>query len=130
MHLGLGDSRSSWLLWNSFAADLLAGLFSLNLGSVILSDSLLEGFSALRFLDVLNSDVKSLVNDSASNLFVDNNAEGVCSNVEYSSSLSLVVFVRHSLVEGRVNFDVNEVTSLVICQDFAKREVATSSEWL
>ena len=62
---------------------------------------------------MLHSDVKPLGYDSVSNLFVDDNSEGSGVNVKDSAGSSVIVFVRHGLVNGTIDNDVNDITDLV-----------------
>ena len=130
LNAGLGNSGLSGLSGKPLAGDLLSPLLGLDLLGVVLPDTLLEGFSALTLLEMLDSDVESLVNDSSSDTLVDNHSEGMSGHVEDSTSLSLVVLVWHSLVESRVNLDINDVTSLVICHDLAQGKMTAPPEGL
>ena len=98
---GFGDVNSasiSWLSVNSLGVDLFTSSLSFSLLGIVFSHSSLEGLSALTLTNVLDSDVDSLGEDSASNLFVDDNTDGMLIDIKNSSSLSVVELVGHALV--------------------------------
>ncbi len=86
------------------------------------SDSLLGGFVRLLagndlslasgWFDVRNSNVDLLGDDSSVYFLVDNDTDGALVDVEHNTGTTVVVLERHTLVDGRVNLDVNIVTSL------------------
>ena len=117
---GLGsvdNARLSGELIHSLGQNLLASLFGFNLLGVILSHSSLEGFTALTSTHVFNPDMDSLGNDSASNLFVDDNSNSVLVNIEDLASFSVVELVGHTLVNATVSNDVNEVALFIDLHD-------------
>ena len=57
--------------------------------------------------------MKSLGDDSVSDLLVDNNSEGSGVNVEDSTSSAVIVLVWHGLVDSTIDNDVNNITNLV-----------------
>lgn len=120
----------SGLLGNSLGEHLLALLLGFPLEGVVLADSSLEGFTALRAADVLNSDVNSLGDDSASVLLVNDDTDGVLGNVEDATGLSVVELVRHALVDGAVSDNVNEVTLFVSLHDLREMDGPVLSESL
>merc|ERR1739845_274219 len=71
---------------------------------LVLVDSVDEAQSALGVLDVLDSEVDSLGQDIASHSLVD---------VVDSASLTVVDLVWHTLLDGTVALDVNDVASSV-----------------
>ncbi len=77
------------------------------------SDSFLEVVLALGSSEVLDSDVDSLGLDSISDLFVDDDSDGVGVHVEHSAGSAVIEFVGHSLVNRTISDDVYEVTLLV-----------------
>jgi hypothetical protein len=101
----------------SLGVDLLTSLLGLNLLGIILSDSSLEGLTALASADMLDSDVNSLGNDSASVLLVDDNSNSVLSHVKDATSLSVVELVGHALVDATVGNDINEIALSVSLHD-------------
>jgi len=109
---GLGSVNSagiSWQLIHSLGQNLLAPLLGLDLLGVVFSHSPLESLAALTPADVLDPDVDSLGDDSASNLFVYDDSNSVLVNVEDLASLSVVELVGHALVNAAVSNDVHEV---------------------
>ena len=124
------NARFSWLLVHSLGVELDSLCLSLSLLGIILSHSSLEGFSALALSDVLDSDVDSLRNDSASVLFVDDQPNSMLSHIENSSCFSMVEFVGHTLVDGAVSNDINVISLLVGCHDLGKMDWTVVSESL
>ena len=113
LNRGLGDINDvsfSWLLRDSLGADLFTSLLGFSLQGVVLSNSLLESFSALTQTNVFNSDMNSLGDDSVANSFVDNDTDSLLVDIEDSASLSMVEFVWHALVDATVSNDVNEIS--------------------
>merc|ERR1711928_89002 len=72
-----------------------------------------EIISAFGMFDMFNSEVNSFWDDSVSKLLVNNNSNSSSGYVEDSSSLAMVVFVRHSFVNGSISLDINDITNLV-----------------
>ena len=66
---------------------------------------------------MLDSDVNSLGNDSASVLLVDDNSNSVLSHVKDATSLSVVELVGHALVDATVGNDINEIALSVSLHD-------------
>ena len=62
---------------------------------------------------MFNSQVDSLFQVSVSNNLVDDNTNGSLGNVVDDTGLTVVVFVWHTLLDGTVGLDVNNVTNLV-----------------
>ena len=108
----------SWLDVDSLSVDLQSFELSFSLEGIVLSDSSLESLSALTLAYVLDSHVNSLGNDLSSNLFVDDNTNGMLIHIEDSASLSMVEFVWHTFVDATISNNINEVTLLVDFQDF------------
>ena len=61
---------------------------------------------------MLNSNVDSLLDDSAIDALVDNNTDGLCSHVENTTGLTVVELVWHTLVDGTVGQDIDVVADL------------------
>merc|ERR1719454_2134946 len=55
-----------------------------------------------------------LGNNSTINKLVDNDTDGVGSDIEYFTSLTVVELVGHTLVDGTISNDINVVTLFVI----------------
>ena len=89
----------------------------LSLLGIILAHSSLEGLTAFTSADMLDSDVNSLGDDSASVLLVDDDSDGVLGHVENAASLSMVELVRHALVDATVSNDVNDIVFPVSLHD-------------
>ena len=99
--------------WLSLSDNLLSSLFGSNFLGIVLLDSLDESKSGLRFSQMFKSDVNSLRDDSTVVLLVDNDTNSSRGNVENLTSLTVIVLVRHTLVDGTISNDINVVTNLV-----------------
>ncbi|QFZ30149.1 hypothetical protein EJF18_70223 [Clavispora lusitaniae] len=112
-----GDKLSwSWSSWLSLQRDLFTlGLGFLLQGSVGL-DSVQELLTTSRVLDVLDSQVDLLLNVSVTNNLVDDDTDSRLGDVENDTGLTLVVLVRHTLLDRTVGLDVDNVSNLVDLQ--------------
>merc|ERR1712117_45849 len=111
--LSLDNMSFSWLDWDPLQ-DWLVFVVKVSLsGGFVLVDSVEEAQSRLGVLDVLNSEVDSLGNDVSSDSFVDDDTDGVLGDVVNSTGLTVVDFVWHTLLDGTVAFDVDDVASFV-----------------
>lgn len=63
---------------------------------------------------VFNTEVHPLLNVAVAYNLVDNNTNGVGGDVVDNASPSVVVFVRHTLLLGRVGLDIYDVTNAVV----------------
>lgn len=90
----------------------------LGLGTVglVLSDSVKEVLSALGVLDVLNTEVDTLLEVSVTNNLVDKNTDGGLGNVVNNTGLTVVELVGHTLLDGTIGLNVNNVSDLVNLQ--------------
>ena len=59
---------------------------------------------------MLDSNVKSFGDDSLSDLFVDDDANGTFVDVEDSAGAAVIVLVGHAFVDGTINDDVDDIT--------------------
>lgn len=107
----LASTRTNRLaLLGGLGGSLLLGLdAALNVSLL----AVLEIFAATRRTAVLNSDVHALSEVARSNLLEDLHTDGVRSNVPHATSLTMVVLVGHTLVDGAVGLDVDVVSNLV-----------------
>ena len=62
---------------------------------------------------MFDTDMDSFGDDSVSDLFVDDDSDGARVDVEDSSCSSVVVFVGHALVDGAVDYDINDISNFV-----------------
>jgi hypothetical protein len=95
---------------------LLLSVLSLNymkLYLVVLSNSVQKGYSASGESEMLDSDVNSLGDDSVSDLFVDDDSNGSGVDVEDGSSSTVIILVWHSLVNGAIDDNVDNITVLI-----------------
>ena len=83
---------------------------------VILNDSQEEVRSRGGLLEVVNSNVNSLGDDSVSDLLIDDNTNGAGVDVEDATSFTMVVLVGHTLVDGTINHNIDDFTDLVSCE--------------
>ena len=130
---GLGnvnDMGLSGLSGDSLGENLLALLLGLSLQGIILAHSSLEGLAALTSADMLDSDVNSLGDDSASVLLVNDDSDGVLGHIEHATSLTVVELVGHALVDATVGDNVNEVALSVSLHDLGEVNGAVVSEAL
>ena len=118
------------LLRKSHGQDLHTLGLGLSLLGVILAHSSLEGLTALTSANMLDSDVNSLGDDSASVLLVDDDSDGVLGHIEHTTGLAVVEFVGHALVDGTVGNDVDEIALSVSLHDLGKVDGAVVSEAL
>ena len=105
----------SWLLVDSLGVDLHTLFLGLSLFGVILSHSLLKCFSALALSCMLNSDMDSLWNDSASENLIDDNTDCCLVDIENSTSLSMIELVWHTFMDTSISNDVNVISFSVGC---------------
>lgn len=130
---GLGDIDDvslSGLGGDSLGENLDTLGLGLALLGVVLTDSALEGLAALASADVLNSDVDSLGDDSASVLLVDDDSDGVLGHIENAAGLTVVELVGHALVDASIGNHVNKVALLVSLHDLREVDGAMLSESL
>ena len=62
---------------------------------------------------MLDANVDPLGDDPVSDLLVDDHSNGTRVDVEDGSSAAVVVLVRHTLVDGSIDNDVDDVSDLV-----------------
>ncbi len=79
---------------------------------------------------MFDSDVESFGDDSVSNLFVDDDAEGSGVDVEDCAGSAVVVFVGHGLVDGTIDDDVNNISDLVSGEILGHTNGSVASESL
>jgi len=101
-------SLQALLLGLTLSHSLLVSLVGLLAGDDV---GLASGRAQMR-----NGDVDSLGEDSAVDFLVDDDADGSLVHVEHNTGAAVVVLERHTLVDGRVNLDVNIVASLEVSQ--------------
>jgi hypothetical protein len=62
---------------------------------------------------VFNANVDSLGDDALPDLLVDNDSDGPGVDVEDSSSSSVVVLVWHTLMDGTIDYNINNISDFV-----------------
>ena len=85
------------------------------LGSLVGGNAGEEINTALGGLDVLDADVHTLLLNAAIDDLVDNDADRRVGDVEHDTGTAVVEFVGHTFLDGRVDFDVDVVSDLMIC---------------
>jgi hypothetical protein len=90
-----------------------------DLDSLILLDASLNLRLAAGRSDVGSAHVNLLLDDTAVDQLVNSHTNGGLGHVENNSSSAVVMLEGHTLVDGRVNFDINVVSSLQLTQNLA-----------
>ena len=99
-----------WLL------NLDALLFGLGVKAGIFLNALLELITALGVADVLGPDVDPLWCDVVVDTAVDEETDGTRGNVPDNTSAAVVESVRHALVDGAIDMDVDDIAN-AICSE-------------
>ena len=108
--LNVDDSRG--LCDHPLGGDALAGLVGLGLLLVVVLDAVEEVDPGGGELEVLDADVDALGDDALADLLVDDDSDGSGVDVEDGAGAAVVVLVGHSLVDGAVDDDINDVSDL------------------
>lgn len=103
----------SWLGWLSLELNVLTLGLGLTLQSSVLLDSVQEFLTALRVLDVLNTEVDTLLEVSVTNNLVDDDTNRGLGNVIDDTSSTLVPLVWHTLLDSTVTLDIDNVADLI-----------------
>jgi len=77
---------------------------------VVGDDTIQETATRLGVFDVLNADIDALGEDAAANALVDDDTDGALGDVENAASGTVVHFVGHTLLDGTVALDVDDIT--------------------
>ncbi|GMT19576.1 hypothetical protein PFISCL1PPCAC_10873, partial [Pristionchus fissidentatus] len=91
----------------------LSGLLGGVLDTVVGLHSVEEVNTASRGLDVLKTDVDALGDNAGSTTLVDDDSDSVLGHVEHTSGTAVVNLVGHTLLEGTVALDVNDISTAV-----------------
>jgi len=108
----VNDVGSRWSNWLSLGNDLLSGFLSLNLEGIVGLNSCDESKSALRFSEMVDSNVASLWDDSSVDELVKNDTAGMSGDVENSSGFTVIELVWHTLVDGTVSNNIDVISNL------------------
>ena len=108
----VNDVGSRWSNWLSLGNDLLSGFLSLNLEDIVGLNSCDESKSALRFSEMVDSNVASLWDDSSVDELVKNDTTGMSGDVENSSGFTVIELVWHTLVDGTVSNNIDVISNL------------------
>merc|ERR1719362_968756 len=119
-----------WLGWDSLRFNLLACLLGLDLSLIVGLNSLDESESASGFSHMLNTNVDSLLDESSINALVDNDTDGMGSHVENTTSLTVIEFVWHTLVDRTISEHIDVVTDLVYDEVFREWSSSMLLVWL
>lgn len=111
--LGGDNSSLSWLSWLSLQLDSLTLSLGLNSLSSVRFNTVQELLTTLGVLNVLNSQVNTLLDVTVTNNLVDDNTNRRLGDVVNNTSLTVVVLVWHTLLDRTVGLDVHNVTNLV-----------------
>ena len=111
---------------------LKVSVLSLGLGLLLQGgvplDSVQELLSALRVLDVLDSEVDSLLHVSVSDNLEDDHSNTSGGDVVDDTGLSVVALVGHTLLLSSVGLDINDISDLVDRKVRRKRDRTLLSE--
>ena len=98
---------------NSLGGNSGALLVGLSLLLVVFTNPVEELNSGSGQFKMLDANVDPLGDDPVSDLLVDDHSNGTRVDVEDGSSAAVVVLVRHTLVDGSIDNDVDDVSDLV-----------------
>lgn len=106
----VSGTRSSGL---TLQADLHSISTSLSTSLVVSTGTLQKVITALAVVDVLNTNIDTLLHVTITDLLVNNHTDGMRGHIENNTGLSMVELVRHTTVNSTVGLDVNNITDLV-----------------
>ena len=109
----LDELGSALLNGLSFDVDSGSSSLGVSLLLVVLTNTVLESFTTVGHTDVLGSHMDALWDDAVSNALVYNDSDSMLGNVEHSSSLSVVEFVRHTSLDRSISNNINVVSLFV-----------------
>jgi len=96
----------------TFKAELLT-LLGTTTSSVILNNAIKEVLTALGGLNVLNANVNAFLDDTSADLLINNDTNSAWSHVPDDTSATVIAAVGHTLMDGTIRLDIDEVTNLV-----------------
>jgi hypothetical protein len=79
---------------------------------------------------MLNSDMKSLGDDSVSDLFVYDDSQSSGVDIEDCAGSAVIVFVGHGFVDSTIDNDINDITDLVCSEVLGHSDSSVASESL
>jgi hypothetical protein len=71
---------------------------------------------------MFNSNMDTFWDDSLSDLLVDNNSNSSRVDVEDTTCTTMVVFVWHTLVNGSIDANVNNISDLIGCKSLGNMD--------
>ena len=98
---------------NSLGGNSCTLLIRLSFLLVVFADTVEEVYTRGRKSKMFYSNMDTFRDDSASNLLIDNDSDGSGVYVKDTPSSTVVVFVWHTLVNGSINADVNDISNLI-----------------
>jgi len=96
----------------SLKGDLGTPGLGLGLGGLVLLHASDDLLLALALVDVGDGNVDVLLNDSTVDELLDGNTDSALVHVEDHTGTAVVVLMGHTLVDGRVDLDVDIISSL------------------
>ena len=78
---------------------------------------------------MLNAEVNAFRDDSCVNALVADDTNGVGCDVEHSSGLTVIEFMRHTIMNRAIRDDVNVVSNLVVDEVSAESGRSVFPEW-
>ena len=120
----------AWLNVRALDIDSLSSRLSVSLCLIVGTHASLESLSAGGHADVLDANVNALGQDSVFNAFIDDDTEGVLSDVEDSTGLTVVELGGHTSMDCTISENINVVSLAVGDEVFAEGRNTVLSERL
>jgi len=118
----------SWHHWLSLQVDVDTVGLRLLLECCVALDTSKELVSRSRLADVLNSDVDALLDVSVSDLTVQDDSNGGLGDIVDNTGLAVIHFVWHTLLNGSVGDNIDDISDLVLFEVSRQRDHSTLLE--